>query len=202
MTLDLQPGDHRQIVLSGEGIPVVGRVVAKGRSDDEFSKQWSLNWLISRKEGARLPPDVTPLSIPSNPGPIESAWLKHTDFSAWLATKENHYVKLRDDGHFKINGVPAGEYDLVIQLYEQPAGCLVEAVGTRVMPVTVASEEAIAGELDLGTVEVECRSGPRPGSYRGLSPITITPMPAVPKKMQPSCRSGVSRSRGHLAATG
>ncbi|MCA9129477.1 MAG: carboxypeptidase regulatory-like domain-containing protein [Planctomycetales bacterium] len=162
--LDLQPGDHEQIVLGGEGAAVSGRVVARGRSNDKFSKQWSLNWLVSRRVGLSLPPDATPLSIPSNPGPVESAWLTHPAFSAWLAMKENHYVKLREDGHFKIHGVAPGEYDLVIQLYDQPAGCLIEAVGTRIVPITVTPEQAQAGELDLKTIEVECRSGPRPGS--------------------------------------
>jgi thiol-disulfide isomerase/thioredoxin len=162
--LDLHPGDHKKLILGGSGIPVSGRVVAKGRSDDEFSKRWSLNWLVSRQEGVSLPPDATPLSIPSNSGPIDIAQLKHTDFSAWLATKQKHFVKLRDDGNFKIHGAPAGEYDLVIQLFEQPAGCLVEAVGTRVVPVTVTAKQVSVGELDLSEIAVECRSGPRLGS--------------------------------------
>ena len=162
--VELRPGDHEQLVLSGNGCTVTGRVVAKGRSDDKFSKRWSLNWLVSRKAGVHLPPDATPFSFPTDTGAFDSAWLKHTDFSAWLATKENHYVKLREDGYFKIHGVPAGEYDLIIQLYEQPAGCLVEAVGTRVMPVMVATEEVRSGEVDLEAIEIECRTGPRPGS--------------------------------------
>ncbi len=162
--LDLQPGDHEQIVLGGKGATISGRVVAQGRSDDKFSKQWSLNWLISRQAGVSLPPDATPLSIPATPGPVEGAWLKHTDFSSWLATKENHYVKLREDGFFRIHGVEPGDYDFVIQLYDQPAGCLAEAVGTRIVPITVTLEQARAGELDLTPIEVECLSGPRPGS--------------------------------------
>ena len=162
MPLDLHSGDHKQIVLSGNGFPVSGRVIAVGRTDDKFSKQWSLNWLVSRNEGTHLPSDATPLSVPSKSGPIESSWLKHTDFSAWLATKDNHYVKFREDGTFKIHGVPEGEYDLVIQLYDQPAGCLIEAVGTRLVPVTVKAEQL--SEFDIGTIEVECRTGPRPGS--------------------------------------
>ena len=106
--LELQPGDHKQLILNGSGTSVSGRVIAKGRSDDEFSKRWSLNWLVSRQAGVPRPSDAPPLSIPFNSGPIESAQLKHTDFHAWLATKQKYYVKLRDDGNFKIHGVPAG----------------------------------------------------------------------------------------------
>ncbi|GAB5405220.1 MAG: hypothetical protein Aurels2KO_34510 [Aureliella sp.] len=160
----LRPGDHKSVVLSGSDVRVEGRIVASGRSNDEFSKRWSLNWLVSREPGVPLPSDATPVSIPIDAGRLESAWLKRTDFSNWLATKENHFVKLRDDGYLVIHGVPEGEYDLVIQLYEQPAGCLVEAVGTCVVPVTVSKDHVDSGRLDLNEIRVECRAGPRPGS--------------------------------------
>ena len=162
--LDLKPSDRKEVILNGDGIQINGRVVATGRSNDKFSKQWSLNWLVSRAEGLSPGPDASPLSIPFGTGPIDSAWLKHTDFFAWLATKQNYFVKLRNDGRFTIHGVPVGEYDLVVQLFEQPAGCLVEAVGTRVVPITVAVEKANANALDLENIEVACRAGPRPGS--------------------------------------
>jgi thiol-disulfide isomerase/thioredoxin len=81
-----------------------------------------------------------------------------------LATRRNHFVKLRDDGQLTIHGVEPGEYDLVIQLYEQPAGCLVETIGEKAMTVTVTAEHAEAGQLDIGDIEVPCRIGPRVGT--------------------------------------
>jgi hypothetical protein len=52
----------------------------------------------------------------------------------------------------------------VIQLYEEPAGCLVETIGEKVVPITVTSQQADAGRMDIGDIEVECRIGPRVGS--------------------------------------
>ncbi|MGB7326835.1 MAG: TlpA disulfide reductase family protein, partial [Rubripirellula sp.] len=53
-----------------------------------------------------------------------------------------------------------GQYDLVIQLYEQPAGCLVETIGQAIVPVSIESESSTK---DLAEIKVECRSGPRVG---------------------------------------
>jgi thiol-disulfide isomerase/thioredoxin len=100
-------------------------------------------------------------------GPLQAAWLQRPEFNTWRSTRRHYFVKLADDGRLQINGVPPGEYDLVIQLYEQPAGCLVETIGEKVMPVTVAADD-----LDLGPVEVPCRSGPRVGA--SLRSIEIT----------------------------
>ena len=57
-----------------------------------------------------------------------------------------------------------GTYDFLLQLYEQPAGCLVETVGEKVVRVEVSGEDASAGTVDLGEIEVACRAGPRVGS--------------------------------------
>ncbi|WP_417387913.1 TlpA family protein disulfide reductase [Gimesia sp.] len=62
-----------------------------------------------------------------------------------------------------IGGVPPGKYDLVLRLFEEPAGCLVEAVGTKVIPVTVTAADIKAKNKDLGSIEVACRVGPRVG---------------------------------------
>ena len=46
--LELAPGEHREIVLGGNGITVHGQVNATGRGDVELNKNWSLNYLIRR----------------------------------------------------------------------------------------------------------------------------------------------------------
>jgi thiol-disulfide isomerase/thioredoxin len=95
---------------------------------------------------------------------VPAAWLHEPDFQYWVATRVNYFVKLADDGRLQIPGVEPGKYDLVIQLYEQPAGCLVETIGEKVIPITIAAEQADAGNVDLGQIEVTCRTGPRVGS--------------------------------------
>jgi beta-lactamase regulating signal transducer with metallopeptidase domain/uncharacterized GH25 family protein/thiol-disulfide isomerase/thioredoxin len=161
LPIELKPGEHREIVLGGSGATLSGRVVATGRNNDDMSKQWSLNYLISRDRGLDYPADAEPLSFDAS-GPVQAAWLRQPDSHNWIATRENHFVKLADDGTLNVYGVEPGEYDLVIQLYEQPAGCLVETIGEKIVPITVAASQTDS-PIELGDIEVECRMGPRVG---------------------------------------
>jgi thiol-disulfide isomerase/thioredoxin len=159
----LKPGDRQEVMLGGEGATIVGRVVATGRNNDALSKNWSLNYLVSRSGGVDYPRDAEPLSFAFS-GAIQPSWLRQPDFGYWRATRENYFVKLAEDGRLRICGVGPGTYDLVIQLYEQPSGCLVETIGEKVVPVTITIDQAAAGEVALGNIEVPCRIGPRLGS--------------------------------------
>jgi uncharacterized GH25 family protein/thiol-disulfide isomerase/thioredoxin len=161
--LALTPGEHREVTLGGDGATISGRVVATGRDNQSLSKQWSLNYLVSRDPGVEYPHDDKPLSF-DPAGALQPAWLRQPDFQSWISTRRNHFVKLSDEGRLQIHGVEPGEYDLVIQLYEEPAGCLVETIGEKVVPVSVTADNAASGELNIGDVTVECRSGPRVGS--------------------------------------
>lgn len=161
--LDLKPGDNVEVSLGGEGATITGRVVATGRSNDELSKQWSLNYLVSRDRGVAYPSDAQPLGFGAS-GPLDPAWLRQPYFAWWLATRENHFVKLAGDGRLRIHGVGPGAYDLVIQLYEQPAGCLVETIGEKVIPVTITEDDIATGQVEMGDIEVACRIGPRVGA--------------------------------------
>ena len=161
--IGLKPGEVRKIVLGQDGTAVVGKVVAKGRDNAGLSKQWSLNYLISRKTGMSLPPDERPFEIAPDQT-MNAAVLHNDDFNNWLSSKQRFFVKLADDGALKIDGVPAGEYDLVIQLYEQPVGCLVETIGEKIVPITVGGATTESRVKNIGDIEVECRSGPRVGS--------------------------------------
>jgi uncharacterized GH25 family protein/thiol-disulfide isomerase/thioredoxin len=161
--LDLKPGDRREVTLGGDGATITGRVVATGRNNDTLSKNWSLNYLVSRTSGADYPQDAEPLSFDPS-GPLQESWLRQSDFGNWRATRENYFVKLAEDGRLHIVGVRPGAYDLVIQLYEQPSGCLVETIGEKIVPVTITKDQADAGEVVLGDIDVPCRTGPRVGS--------------------------------------
>lgn len=158
--LGLKPGDRREIVLGGDGATIAGRVVATGNDAEKLSKRWSINYLVSRSRGVDYPRDAAALSL-DPAGPLDAAWLRQPDFQTWVATRENYFVKLADDGRLKIHGVRPGLFDLVIQLYEQPVGCLVETIGERVIPITIDGGQS---EVEIGDVEVACRRGPRVGS--------------------------------------
>ena len=90
---------------------------------------------------------------------------RSTEGRAYLQSLDNHFVTLDQNGRFDIDGVPPGDYDLTIRLYEPPKdGCLVNAIGRRVISLTV-KEDA----LDLGNIEVKVALGPRPARWRPTS---------------------------------
>ncbi len=161
LALELAPGEERSVVLGGAGAVLTGQVVATGRDEVPLDRNWSLNYLISRDRGVAVPYDDGFPKLNFDPsGPVKTAWSLDPHFNDWVSTRENHFVKLTANGKLRVTGVEPGEYDLVIRLYEQPAGCLVETVGEKVIPVRVEGE----GEIDLGQIEVPCRAGPRVGS--------------------------------------
>tara|TARA_R110002095_G_scaffold179193_2_gene156430 strand:- start:54098 stop:57049 length:2952 start_codon:yes stop_codon:yes gene_type:complete len=160
--LDLQPGDHKTISLGETGTTLKGTVVATGRGEAALNKNWSLNYLIRRDDGIPLPDDFPELSFDPT-APVQSSWFLDPNNFSWLKTRQFYFVKLSPEGQLQIGGVPAGEYDLVLRLYEQPAGCLVETIGEKVVPVIVTEDETKSGNKDLGSIEVVCRVGPRVG---------------------------------------
>ena len=161
--VDLKSGEHKKLLLGQGGTRIVGKVIAKGRDNAKLSKQWSINYLIDRQPGMSLPIGEQPLELTPDQA-VDSVTLHNDDFNEWLNTKQRYFVKLADDGTLQIDGVPAGEYDLVLQLYEEPSGCLVETIGEKIVPITVTDGTSKANVQDIGEVEVECRAGPRVGS--------------------------------------
>jgi beta-lactamase regulating signal transducer with metallopeptidase domain/thiol-disulfide isomerase/thioredoxin len=162
--LDLKPGKRRTVVLGGDGAVVTGRVVPTGRGDVPLDAHWSLNYLVARDRGEPLPANFpTLLFAPSEDQPIELSWLDDPNYNEWQATRSHYFVKLDPDGKLRVCGAPAGAYDLVVQLYEQPAGCLVQTVGRQIVPVEVTDADVAAGEKTIGEIEVPCRVGPRVG---------------------------------------
>ena len=161
LAIQLEPGEHREVVLGGDGAIITGQVIATGRGDVPLDRNWSLNYLISRDRGITQPlPDGFPKLSFDPAETMKLAWTRGPNFSDWVTTRDHHFVKLSPDGDLRVTGVEAGEYDLLIQLYEQPAGCLVETVGEKIVPVRVQG----SGVVDVGRIEVACRVGPRVGS--------------------------------------
>jgi beta-lactamase regulating signal transducer with metallopeptidase domain/thiol-disulfide isomerase/thioredoxin len=161
VALKLSPGEQREVTLGGNGIGITGKVVSTGRGDVPLDRNWSLNYLVSRERGIELPES---LALGFDPkGPIQTEWLGDPEFSNWLATRDVHFVKLTPEGDLHVHGVRPGKYDLVLKLYEQPAGCLVQTVGEKVVPVEVTEADVAAGSMGLGEIEVPCRVGPRVG---------------------------------------
>jgi thiol-disulfide isomerase/thioredoxin len=71
-------------------------------------------------------------------------------------------VKLAADSTFRVSGVPAGEYDLAVEIYAKPSGCLVDPLARQVVRVTVTAADVQHGQLALPEIAA-----------------TVVPVPAV-----------------------
>ncbi len=171
--LDLNPGEHKTLALGGNGSTVTGKVIATGRGGAPLNKNWSLNYLIRKDSGIEFPEGFPKLSF-DPAGQVQTSWCLDPSYKNWLATRERYFVKLAPDGQLRISGVPPGRYDLVLRLYEQPAGCLVQTIGERVVTIEVTESDATLGTKDIGTIEVECRVGPRVDENMQLYKFTDT----------------------------
>ena len=81
-------------------------------------------------------------------------------------------MKLAADGTFRISGVPPGEYDLAVEVYAKPSGCLVDPLARKVVRVTVTAADVARGRADAAGDRRGGRA--RPGGRRharaGLPP--------------------------------
>lgn len=160
--LALRPGDQHTVTLGGQGVTLTGRIVATGRGDTPLNKNWSLNYLVRRGGGIEIAKDLSSLRF-NQWGVEDPYYLLEDESKLWMNSRINYFVKPTPDGQIRIGGVSPGTYDLVLRLYEQPTGCLVETVGEKVVTIEVTEADAAAGQKDLGDIEVACRIGPRIG---------------------------------------
>ncbi len=161
--MDLQAGQRIAVDLGGEGASVTGRVIPSGVASIKIDIRKSLNYLVRRGPGIEPPSGLRSLGFDARRG-WSNAWTGSAEGLEYLATLNYHFVTLDQDGRFRIGGVPAGDYDFAIALYQPPeGGCLVSPVGTKVVRVRVTEDAARKGTLDLGDMTVDVRPGPHPG---------------------------------------
>ena len=78
-------------------------------------------------------------------------------------------MKLAPDGTFRVSGVPPGEYDLAVEVYAKPSGCLVDPLARKVMRVTVTAADAARGALTLPEIAAEVVPVPAVGDAPALA---------------------------------
>jgi beta-lactamase regulating signal transducer with metallopeptidase domain/thiol-disulfide isomerase/thioredoxin/protocatechuate 3,4-dioxygenase beta subunit len=162
--LDLKPGDHIFLELGGKGTTVRGRVVLSGEAASKIDLHKSLNWLLHRTPGIEPPAEVRALGLAAKNG-WNHAWTASQEGLALIESLHTYFVVLDKDGRFAVQGVPAGNYDLALRLYEPPGGgCLVSPVGARIVRFQVSEVAARGPSLDLGDIPIKVSLGPRPGA--------------------------------------
>jgi thiol-disulfide isomerase/thioredoxin len=159
--LDLRPGQRAELDLGGGGAVVKGRVRLAGKVPADLDCTYSLNYLVERAPGIEPPPEIAALGFGARNG-WPDAWSQTPEGRAYFATLRHWFVKLAPDGAFRVSGVPAGEYDLAVEVYAKPSGCLVDPLARKVVRVMVTAADAARGELTL----------PEIGA-------TVVPVPAV-----------------------
>jgi beta-lactamase regulating signal transducer with metallopeptidase domain/thiol-disulfide isomerase/thioredoxin/protocatechuate 3,4-dioxygenase beta subunit len=161
--LDLQPGETAEVELGGKGTVVRGRVVLSGDAASTIDLSKSLNWLLRRAPGIEPTAELAAAGFTASGG-WNNVWTASQVGYAFLRTLNTHFVVLDKNGRFAIHGVPAGDYDLALRLYEPPGqGCLVNPVGSRVVRINVSEEAARKESLDVGEIAVNVTVGPRVG---------------------------------------
>ena len=117
----------------------------------------------ARAPGIEPPPELRASGLGARDG-WNNAWTSTRKGLAFIETLHTYFVVLDKDGRFQISGVPAGDYDLALRLYEPPGdGCLVSPVGSRIVRFHVTEEAARAASFELGEIPVSVAIGPRIG---------------------------------------
>jgi RNA polymerase sigma factor (sigma-70 family) len=166
--LELKPGQHAELDLGAGGAVVTGKVVLTGKVPADLDCTYSINYLVPRERGITPPPEIAALGFDARKG-WRGAWIKTTEGLAYLSTLPHWSVKLAPDGAFRISGVPPGDYDLAVEVYAKPSGCLVDPLARKVVRVTVTAADATRGELTLPEIAATVKPVPAVGDAPALA---------------------------------
>jgi RNA polymerase sigma factor (sigma-70 family) len=166
--LDLKPGQRADLDLGNAGAVVKGKVTLTGKVPEDLDCTYSLNYLVRRAPGIAPPASIANLGFDARNG-WRDTWRKTSEGLAYLSTLQHWFVKLAPDGAFRISGVPAGEYDLAVEVYAKPNGCLVDPLARNVLSVTVTVADTARGELALPEIAAAVTPVPAVGDAAALS---------------------------------
>ena len=166
--LELKPGQHADLDLGSGGAALTGKVVLTGKVPADLNCTYSINYLVPRERGITPPPEIAALGFDARNG-WRGAWIKTTEGLAYFSTLRHWSVKLAPDGTFRISGVPPGDYDLAVEVYAKPSGCLVDPLARKVVRVKVTAADAARGELALPEIAATVEPVPAVGDTPALA---------------------------------
>jgi thiol-disulfide isomerase/thioredoxin len=168
MPVDLQPGQHAVLDLGVTGTTLKGKVKLVGNVPTDLDCHWSINFLIRRQPGVKPPDSISQLGFDARKG-WQHTWLSTNEGRAYLETLQHWHVELAPDGTFRIDGVPPGEYDLAVQIYAKPEGCMVDPLAQKVEHVTITAADLERGELTLPEISAPVVPVPAVGDVPELT---------------------------------
>ncbi len=153
--IEVGPGATVRGDLGGTGRPVVGRVVAPG--GEKIDLTFGQNSLR-----AALPqPDVPKGLTNEEKAEWYEAWTKTPEGKAYAeGANRNFTVKVEGDGSFRVEDVPAGDYEVNIAINEPPVGnaCGIggDLLASARRKFTIPAMEGGRSDepLDVGTIEL------------------------------------------------
>ncbi|MGH7140210.1 MAG: hypothetical protein ACREHD_31105, partial [Pirellulales bacterium] len=158
LPLDLLPGRHVTVDLGSGGTLVRGRVVVTGTAAHDIDAARSVGYLLHKTRGIKPPVKVALKRLDWRNG-WSDEFVDSPEGSAYLQTLHHYRVKLSRDGAFRISGVPMGDYELALKIYEGREISSVNPVAVEVVRFQVSEADVKRGSLDLSDVETE--SAPR-----------------------------------------
>jgi beta-lactamase regulating signal transducer with metallopeptidase domain len=131
--IDLPPGKTVRVDLGGTGRSVVGKLTPPSGLDVQVDWNFALAQLVPTL------PDPPPAPIPDEIRDDDKArtawgneWLASDEGKAWQKQQEAHNAliyamhryaaSIDPDGSFRLDDIPAGEYELTVRLQAAPAG--------------------------------------------------------------------------------
>jgi thiol-disulfide isomerase/thioredoxin len=166
--VDLEPGQKVELDLGGAGATIKGKVKLTGDVPAGLDCAYSVSYLVSRAPDIVALPAIADLGFDIRKG-WQATWPNSLEGQAYLRTLRHWFVKLAPDGTFRISGVPPGDYDLAIEVYAKPSGCLVEPLARKVVLVTVTQGDVGRRELTLPEIAAKVTPIPVVGDTPSLS---------------------------------
>lgn len=159
--VDVEAGKTSQVTIGGKGRPVVGRFVGTpslaGRINSFDASCWISTKL--RLPDHALPPDWQKLDANARRRWNEQ-WQKSPEVQAYEKAREAAiyvFVRIADDGAFRAEDVPAGSYELRVQVMTPPNSASHRVLASAAQDIVVPEMPGGRSDepLDAGNIELK-----------------------------------------------
>jgi len=119
--LVVKAGETIRLSLGTEGKTIRGKTVLPQNVQRAMTWDYGINYLVALKDGIPVPDEIKGLDFDWRRG-FDDIWNSSREGRAYFQTLHKHFVKLKPDGSFRIDGVKAGKYQFVLRIYDPPRG--------------------------------------------------------------------------------